>query len=122
MPGAQRAILGLSALCAGATAGAAAPVTYACTLSRDGTVLDLTFDIDPASFAPPFDENDPPRRQVSRVMLGTERFEAEALLTQDGTRGFWAPERNMMLTMARTGAARFSDGAATDWRVHYEER
>lgn len=121
MPGGQHAALGAAALCAVASGLAAAPVAYACDLTREGKTLRLAFDIDPASFALPLDAGDPPRRKVSRVVLEGDSFEAEAVLTEDGTRGFWAPDRDLMLTVAPTGAARFSDSAGTDWRGECKE-
>ncbi|SMX50616.1 hypothetical protein [Maliponia aquimaris] len=126
MPGGQQvalgAALGAAMLCALATAAPATPVAYACDLIRDAETLRLTFDIDPVSFAPAVDPNDPPRRQVSHVALGNDRFEAEAVLTEDGTRGFWSPERDLMLTLPRTGRVRLSDGADADWRGECKER
>lgn len=121
MPGTHQAIIGAAAVCSLATGASASPVSYACELAREGRALALTFDLDPASFAPPMDEHEPPHRQVSRVMLNGATFEAEAVLTEDGTRGFHAPERGLMLTMARGGETLLSEGTDIDWRGRCRE-
>lgn len=97
--------------------------TYDCLLTRGDAQLRLRFDIDPASFSPPLDAKDPPRRQVSRVTIGARpSFEAEALLSRGGTRGFWSGGHGVMLTRAPDGTARMTDGDDTaPWRGDCKE-
>jgi hypothetical protein len=105
------------ALAAGLAAGLAqaAPQTHDCALTRKDGKLHLQFYMDTASFAPPVNRADPPRRTVSRVTLGDTTFAAEAILTEDGTRGFWAPGRDWLLTLGRDGTARMSDETPDAW-------
>lgn len=121
MSSAESVVLGTVVLCTLAQDARTAPVGYECLLERGAADLRLDFDIDPASFADPIDPREPPRRRVSRVTLGGESFEAEALLTEGGSRGFWAPGRGILLTKAPAGAARMSDGNAASWRGRCEE-
>ncbi|MBV7393312.1 hypothetical protein [Mameliella sediminis] len=115
----DHAMLGMLVLGTPATAAVQA---YACTLSRDEARIDLRFDLDPASFSPALDSREPPRRRVSRVTLSDGRgFEAEAILGQDGSRGFWADSENMLLTVAADGTARLSDAAKTPWQGQCKE-
>ncbi|MGP6088362.1 hypothetical protein [Antarctobacter jejuensis] len=123
MRAAEGTVLGAAAaLSALAGAVRAASLEYDCLLTRDDANLRLSFTFEPASFAPALDPADPPRRQVSRVTVEGATFEAEALLTGDGTRGFWAAGRGLMLTRAPDGAARLTDDAhAAPWHGHCEE-
>ena len=115
-------VVGAAMLCAlKATAVGAAPQTYDCTLTREGRLLTLRFDIDRAAFARPQDPGDPPRRQISRVTTAEAAFEAEAMLSDSGARGFWAPAHGWLLTVARDGRARMSDKETAPWTGHCEE-
>lgn len=99
----------------------AAVETYDCALSRDGTRMDLRFDLDPASFAPPVDAADPPRRRVSRVRMEGTEIEAEAILGQDGARGFWASAQGLLMTVSPDGTARMSDHGERPWQGQCKE-
>jgi hypothetical protein len=115
------AVLGAVAVCALSGAVDAAPQAYDCTLARDAETLRLRFDLDPSSFAPPLDSAEPPHRTVSHVKLRDAGFEAEAILTENGARGFWSAERGWLLTMERDGAARLSDDAQGAWTGYCRE-
>lgn len=122
MRSATLASLGTAAIWVAATSAAEArPKLYDCALSREAESLRLKFDLDPGSFALPLDARDPPRRTVSRVHVDGSPFEAEALLTETGTRGFWAADRGWLLTMTPAGAARMSDERKAPWVGHCEE-
>lgn len=95
--------------------------SYDCAMTRGDASLTLRFDIDPASFAPALDAGDPPRRQVSRVTVGDSGFMAEAILSETGQRGFWAPARNWLLTMERDGKARLSAAQGSAWNGYCKE-
>lgn len=99
----------------------AAVDTYDCALSRDGTRMDLRFDLDPASFAPPVDPADPPRRRVSRVRMEDAEIEAEAILGQNGSRGFWASAQGLLMTVSPDGSARMSDHGERPWQGQCKE-
>ncbi|WP_300437527.1 hypothetical protein [uncultured Mameliella sp.] len=99
----------------------AAVDTYDCALSRDGTRMDLRFDLDPASFAPPVDAADPPRRRVSRVRMEDAEIEAEAILGQNGSRGFWASAQGLLMTVSPDGSARMSDHGERPWQGQCKE-
>ncbi len=123
MRAAEATVLGAAAaLSALAGAARAAPDTYDCLLVRADATLRLSFTLAPASFGPAYDPAEPHQRRISRVTLEGAGFEAEALLTEDGTRGFWSPQRAMLLTRAPDGAARFSDDAQDlPWTGRCEE-
>ncbi|WP_417208765.1 hypothetical protein [Antarctobacter sp.] len=113
----EHAVLGSLLLGALHSPARAAVETYDCDLARGDDRLSLRFDLDSASFAPPLDRNEPPRRRISRVRLGDDDgFTAEAILSETGQRGFWAPDRGWLLTMDRDGAARLSDADQTPWQ------
>ncbi|WP_323768617.1 hypothetical protein [Antarctobacter sp.] len=111
----EHAVLGSLLLGALHSPARAAVEAYDCDLARGGDRLSLRFDLDTASFAPPLDPNEPPRRRVSRVTLGDDGFTAEAILSENGQRGFWSPDRGWLLTMDRDGAARLSDADQAPW-------
>ncbi|MBY6119863.1 hypothetical protein [Mameliella alba] len=99
----------------------AAVDTFDCALSRDGVRMNLRFDLDPASFSPPVDPADPPRRRISRVRMADAEFEAEAILGQDGSHGFWAATQGMLMTVAPDGTARMSDHGERPWQGQCRE-
>ncbi|MBS0122548.1 hypothetical protein [Thetidibacter halocola] len=82
----------------------AAPEAWLCAFAPPFETLRFT--LDPAQFADPVSPDEPPRRQLSRVTLPNVELTAEAILTQDGGRGFFLAERAMLLI-------RHSDGSAT---------
>lgn len=79
----------------------------------DGEVT-VEFSIDHAQFAPALDPNDPPRRKVTRVRLGTQSFVAEPILMTGGVRGFWTDDPvtgTHVLTAQQDGSAVYSGPA-----------
>lgn len=60
-----------------------------CPTAPCGDPVSIRFDIDRTQFAPAQNANDPPRRKVTIVDMGSARFPAEALIMGD-LRGFWA--------------------------------
>lgn len=77
----------------------------------DCVELAVSFEIDETQFVAPQDASDPPRRQVTQVQMGSDRFIAEAILFQDSTRGFYEDgvELGQRLMIVRPdGAARLT--------------
>ena len=82
--------------------------------------IPVAFTIDHNQFAPALDPKEPPRNKVTTVALGEERFQAEPIVMDDGTRGFWANIAGVdhlmtmrpdgMGTYATTGAIPFMSG------------
>ncbi len=101
-----------------AAAGPARAERVACALSAPcgavactGATVAVSFEIDRAQFAPPYDPDEPPRNKVTRVEMGGQRFAAEPFLI-GGMRGFWEDAGALgerMLTVGPDGAARYSE-------------
>lgn len=72
--------------------------------------LPVSFEIDHRQFAPPVSPQEPPRNKVTLVSLGEERFKAEPIVLDDGTRGFWANLGGVdhLMTMRPDGRGTYS--------------
>lgn len=68
------------------TLSAPCPGQAAC-LSRD---VEVRFAIDLNQFALAFSPDEPPRKKITTVTVGSERFSAEPILMVGDVRGFWA--------------------------------
>ncbi|ETA50438.1 hypothetical protein [Ponticoccus alexandrii] len=109
------------ALVAGLLAGeAAAMETWSCQLQGDCGALDLRMVLDPAVLSDPVASGEPQRRWTAQVTMVDDRFDAEALLTDDGWRGFHRGAEGLMLTKAPDGTARLTRGAV-EWTGRCEE-
>jgi hypothetical protein len=58
------------------------------TCLRDCDETSVRFSIDASQFVAPQDLGDPPRRQVSDVIMGDRRFNAQAIMMDGGIVGF----------------------------------
>ncbi len=56
--------------------------------TSDCIQITVAFRIDPHQFVDPQNTNDPPRRQITRVQLDNEDFNAEAIMLPGGILGF----------------------------------
>ena len=88
-------------------------------LCRFDGAPDIRFAIDRNQFAPPVDPEDPPRRKVTQVRLGSHSFVAEPILMDSGVRGFWTDDPvtgTHVLTTRADGTATYSgpDGGTTN--------
>lgn len=106
---------------AGLLAGEATALeTWSCRLQGDDGALDLSMMLDPAVLSDPVSGAEPQRRWTAQVAMAGDRFEAEALLTDDGWRGFHRGAAGLMLTKAPDGTARLTQGAV-EWTGRCEE-
>lgn len=98
----------------------AAPETWACALAGHDGTMTVQVVLDPAVLSDPVATDEPQRRWTARVSMAGEAFEAEALLTEDGWRGFHRGAEGLMLTKAPDGAARLTRGTA-EWTGQCKE-
>lgn len=74
-------------------------------------LVDLSFEIDRNQFVDAIDVNEPPRRKVTQVQMGTKNFTAEPFLIGD-VRGFWAEGlggSDSIFVVNPDGSAKFSN-------------
>ena len=74
----------------------------------------VRFEIDLTQFAPALDQNEPPKRRLTTVQMGSARFPAEPIV-MGNVRGFWAEGlagSDVMLVMQADGSAIYSDARA----------
>ena len=82
-----------------------------CPVYPCSDVVSIRFAIDHTQFAPAQDANDPPRRKVTLVEMGTASFPAEALIMGD-LRGFWAESDgggNILFVVHPDGRANYAE-------------
>lgn len=82
-----------------------------CPAAPCGETISIRFDIDRTQFAPAQDANDPPRRKVTFVEMGSAGFPAEALIMGD-LRGFWAEGNgggNILFIVQPDGSANYAE-------------
>lgn len=94
--------------------------TWSCRLQGYGEALNLRMVLDPAVLSDPVSGAEPQRRWTAQVAMAGDRFEAEALLTDDGWRGFHRGAEGLMLTKAPDGSARLTRGTV-EWTGRCEE-
>lgn len=89
-PSCGRLIAFFVAICAATSL----PAANLCTLTdpqcvQDCEPVEVTFHVDPNQFVAPQNSNDPPRRQVTTVVMNDATFVAEAILLDSGAQGFF---------------------------------
>lgn len=86
-------------------AAAAARQKWQRDFAGDGAPGMPRFDGDASQFTLPQHRQDPPCRRISRIGMDGEAFIAKAILLETGIDRFQAPERGVMVTVARDGSA-----------------
>ncbi len=82
-----------------------------CTLDDGSAPVQVAFTIDRNQFIAPMDPKDPPRRKITRVEMGRDRFLAEPFLIGQSL-GFWEDAEavgSRMLVVQPGGAAKYSE-------------